>query len=214
MTPNEALIQIFFLVMCISMAITSGMRSELNAEQFRLLCKLVMYILCFGAINLVFCRGAFNIFGIRPRTDIGLLGILFAPFLHGSWTHLLGNMTSFFILGWFVMLGGTDEFYIVTAFTTLVGGFGVWLFGRPKPHFGASGVIFGYLGFLLLRAYFEHDVLAIILSTVVGFFYGQLLWLVFPIVERMSWEGHLFGFLSGVLAARYLDVLKGMFPVS
>ena len=214
MNPTALLIEIFLFVMCISMAITSGFRSDLKAEQLRLLCELAMYMLCIGTVDFVFCRGALGRLGIRPRTNIGLLGILFAPFLHGSWSHLLGNLTTFFILGWFVMLGGTQEFYTVTIFTALIGGFGVWLFGRPGPHSGASGLIFGYLGFLLVNGYFESDSLAIVLSTLVGFCYGQLLWLVFPIRERMSWEGHLFGFLSGVLVASFLDVLKGMFPMS
>lgn len=214
MNQTEALIQVFLFVMCISMAITSGFRSELKTEQLRLLCEFAMYMLCIGTVDLVFCRSALSRLGIRPRTNIGLLGILFAPFLHGSWSHLLGNLTSFFILGWFVMLGGTNEFYIVTVFTALIGGFGVWLFGRPGSHSGASGVIFGYLGFLLVNSYFESDSLAIVLSTLVGFCYGRRLWLVFPIRERMSWESHLFSFLSGVLAASFLDVLKGMFPMS
>ena len=214
MNPNELLIEIFLFVMCISMAIASGFRSELKTEQLRLLCEWAMYMLCIGAVDFLFCRGALARLGIRPRTNIGLLGILFAPFLHGSWRHLLGNLTTFFILGWFVMLGGTNEFYIVTIFIVLIGGFGVWLFGRPVIHSGSSGVIFGYLGFLLVNSYFESDSLAILLSAVVGFCYGQLLWLVFPIVKGMSWEGHLFGFLSGVLAASFLDVLKGMFPIS
>lgn len=210
----EELIEIFLLVMCLSMAITSGLRSELKSEQFRLLCELVMYIFCLGTVNLVFCGGAFNRLGIRPRTSMGLLGILFAPFLHGDWRHLLRNLTLFFILGWFILLGGISNFYIVTAFTVVVGGFGVWLFGRPGPHYGASGVIFGYLGFLLLSGYFQRDSLSIVLSTLVGLCYGRLLWLVFPIREGMSWEAHLFGFLGGVLAAGYLDVLKVMFSVS
>ena len=214
MNPNELLIEIFLFVMCISMAITSGFSSQLKTEQLRLLCELSMYMLCIGTVDFVFCRGALGRLGIRPRTNIGLLGILFAPFLHGDWSHLLGNLTTFFILGWFVMLGGTKEFYIVTIFIVLIGGFGVWLFGRPAIHSGASGVIFGYLGFLLVNSYFKSDSLAIVLSAVVGFCYGQLLWLVFPIRERMSWEGHLFGFLSGVLAASCLDVLKGIFPMS
>lgn len=208
------LIEIFLFVLCISMAIASGFSSELKTEQLRLLCEWAMYMLCIGAVDFLFCRGALGRLGIRPRTNIGLLGILFAPFLHRDWSHLLGNLTTFFILGWFVMLGGIQEFYIVTVFVILVGGLGVWLFGSPGSHRGASGVIFGYLGFLLVNGYFESDSLAIVLSAVVGFCYGQLLWLVFPIIEGMSWEGHLFSFLSGVLAASFLDVLKGMFPMS
>ncbi|MBD0346403.1 MAG: rhomboid family intramembrane serine protease [Coleofasciculus sp. Co-bin14] len=196
------------------MAITSGLRSESKAEEFRLLCELVMYILCLGTVNLVFCGGAFNRLGIRPRTSMGLLGILFTPFLHLDWSHLLGNLMLFFILGWFIMLGGMSHFYIVTAFTVIVGGLGVWIFGRPASHCGASGVIFGYIGFLLLSGYFLRDSLSIVLSTLVGLCYGRLLWGVFPRDEGTSWEGHLFGFLGGVLAAGYLDVLKAMFPLS
>jgi membrane associated rhomboid family serine protease len=148
--------------------------------------------------------GALNQFGILPRTEIGLRGILFAPFLHGSFEHLLSNTIPFVVLGWLVMLQRTSDFFIVTAIAMLVGGLGTWLFGAPALHIGASGVIFGYLGFLLMRGYFERSLISTIFSVIVGVLYGGLVWGVLPSQPGISWEGHLFGFLGGVLTARLL----------
>lgn len=143
--------------------------------------------------------------GIRPRTISGLRGILFAPFLHGSITHLLANTVPFLTLGWFVMLRRTSDFWIVSAIAMLVGGLGTWLVGAPYTvHIGASGVIFGYLGFLLSRGYFERSFISIALSVVIVVLYGGLLWGVLPGRIGVSWEGHLFGFVGGAIAARLL----------
>lgn len=149
--------------------------------------------------------GALNAYGIVPHHLIGLRGILFAPFLHGSLAHLIANTIPFLTLGWFVMLQETSDFFAVSAIAMLVSGLGVWLFGSPySVHIGASGVIFGYLGFLLLRGYFERNVPSILLSLIVGFLYGGTLWGILPTVPGISWQGHLFGFLGGVVAARLL----------
>ena len=149
-------------------------------------------------------RQALNIYGIIPRNLIGLRGILFAPFLHGSLGHLIANSIPFLILGWLVMLQETSDFFVVTAITMLVSGLGVWLFGASGIHVGASGVIFGYLGFLLLRGYFERNFASIFLSLIVGVLYGGMIWGVLPTQLGISWEGHLFGFIGGVIAARLL----------
>jgi membrane associated rhomboid family serine protease len=143
--------------------------------------------------------------GIRPRTISGLRGILFAPFLHGNLTHLLANTVPFLTLGWFVMLRRTGDFWIVSAIAMLVGGLGTWLVGAPYTvHIGASGVIFGYLGFLLSRGYFERSFVSIALSVLIVVLYGGLLWGVLPGRIGISWEGHLFGFVGGAIAARLL----------
>jgi membrane associated rhomboid family serine protease len=142
-----------------------------------------------------------DIYGIIPRNPIGLRGILFAPFLHGNFAHLIGNSIPFLILGWLVMLRETKDFLWVTIVAGAVSGLGTWLFGSPGVHIGASGVIFGYLGYLLLRGYFERKMLSVAISLGVGFFYGSLLWGVLPLQYGISWEGHLFGFLGGALAA-------------
>lgn len=149
--------------------------------------------------------GALNSYGIRPHQLIGLRGILFAPFLHGGFGHLIANTIPFLVLGWFVMLQETRDFFVVTGITMLVSGLGTWLVGSSNSvHIGASGIIFGYLGFLLLRGYFERNFPSILLSLVVGFLYGGAIWGVLPTRPGISWEGHLFGFIGGVIAARLL----------
>ncbi len=155
-------------------------------------------------VNLLVFRQTLNLYGIIPRQVIGLRGILFAPFLHGGLGHLIANTIPFVILGWFVMLQETSDFFAVTAITMVVSGFGVWLFGASGVHVGASALIFGYLGFLLLRGYFERNFPSILLSLVVGFLYGGAIWGVLPTQPGISWEGHLFGFIGGVIAARIL----------
>lgn len=156
--------------------------------------------------NWVFLGGALNQFGIIPRTLIGLRGILFAPFLHGSLGHLLANTVPFAVLGWFVLLRGIDEFLEVTLITMAVGGLGTWLIAAPRTvHIGASGVIFGYLGFLLARGYFERSFSAILLSLLAAFFYGGMIWGVLPGQAFISWQGHLFGFIGGAIAAKWMS---------
>ncbi|NEO02697.1 MAG: rhomboid family intramembrane serine protease, partial [Moorea sp. SIO3I7] len=135
----------------------------------------------------------------------GLRGILFAPFLHGGFSHLISNTIPFLVLGWFVMLQETSDFFVVTSITMVVGGLGVWLLGAPNSvHIGASVLIFGYLGFLLFRGFFERNLPSIFLSILVGFLYGGLVWGVLPSQPHVSWQGHLFGFIGGILAARLL----------
>ncbi|MBW4540745.1 MAG: rhomboid family intramembrane serine protease [Myxacorys chilensis ATA2-1-KO14] len=149
--------------------------------------------------------GTANVYGIIPRTSLGVRGIFFSPFLHGSYQHLISNTIPFLMLGWFVMLRSVKEFFAVSAIVLLASGIGVWLFGSPGIHIGASGVIFGYFGFLLSRAYFERSALSIALSLTVGLFYGSLIWGVLPNQMHISWEGHLFGFIGGILAAKWLS---------
>jgi membrane associated rhomboid family serine protease len=149
-------------------------------------------------------QGGLDSFGIVPRNPIGLRGILFAPFLHGGLGHLISNTIPFIVLGWLVMLRETSDFFVVSILSALVSGLGTWLFGASGIHIGASGVIFGYLGYLLARGYFERSMTAIAMSLFVGTLYGSLIWGVLPIQQGVSWEGHLFGFLGGILAAKLL----------
>ncbi len=141
-------------------------------------------------------------FGILPRNPSGLSGILFAPFLHGGFGHLEANTLPFLILGWLIMSESISHFAIVSIICIVVGGLGTWLFGASGVHIGASGVIFGYLGFLLARWYFDRRITSAIIALVVGSTYGAVLWGVLPSMPGVSWEGHLFGFLGGIIAAR------------
>lgn len=149
--------------------------------------------------------GRLNYLGIYPRSTIGLRGILLAPFLHLNFQHLISNTIPFVVMGWFVMLRGIPEFFKVSVIVALASGIGTWLFGSAGLHIGASGVVFGYFGFLLSRAYFERSSLSIALSLAVGLLYGGLIWGVLPGRFGISWEGHLFGFLGGIYAARELS---------
>lgn len=154
-------------------------------------------------------RGWLNRFGIRPRTQAGLLGILVAPFLHGTWSHLVANTPPLIVLGWLVMVQDVRDFWIVTGVVVVVSGLGVWLLGASNSiHIGASGVIFGYLGFLLLRSYFDRNAISATISVLVALLYGNLIWGFLPGRRGVSWLGHLFGFLGGVLASRYLPELR------
>ena len=149
--------------------------------------------------------GNLNQFGIEPRTKLGLRGIVFAPFLHVNFAHLIANSVPFLTLGWFVMLRKISDFLWVTAIAALVGGLGTWLIAPDNSlHVGASGVIFGYLGFLIARGYFERSLLSILLSIAVGVTYGGLIWGILPGQIGISWQGHFFGLLGGVIAARIL----------
>ncbi|HEY9796959.1 MAG TPA: rhomboid family intramembrane serine protease [Leptolyngbyaceae cyanobacterium] len=176
--------------------------------QVTILGGFVAFMWLIELVDILVFRQALNIYGILPRQIIGLRGIVFAPFLHGGLGHLIANSLPFLILGWFVMLQETSDFFVVTGITMLVSGLGVWLFGSPGLHIGASGVIFGYLGFLLLRGYFERNIPSILLSLIVGVLYGSTIWGVLPLQQGISWEGHLFGFIGGVVAARLLTRRK------
>ena len=153
-----------------------------------------------------------DLYGIQPHSVIGLRGILLAPFLHGGFGHLIANTIPFLILGWLTMIQETSDFYIVSFLGTIIGGLGVWLFGAPDSiHIGASILIYSYLGFLLLRGYFQKNIPSIALSVVVAVVYGGLVWGVFPAQTGVSWQGHLFGFIGGAIAAKLIANEKKYF---
>lgn len=157
-------------------------------------------------VNMLLFSGRLQLLGIMPRSLVGLRGIVFAPLLHGNFGHLIANTLPLLILGWLTLLRGVREFWLTTAIVMLSSGLGTWVFGAPYSiHIGASGIIFGYFGFLTLRGYFERSVGAIALSLVVAVLYGSLIWGVLPSSLGVSWESHLFGFLGGAIAARLLS---------
>jgi membrane associated rhomboid family serine protease len=156
-------------------------------------------------VDQVILNEALDGLGIRPRVIDSLPGIALSPFLHGGFPHLIANTLPFVVLGWFVMLRAVRDFAIVTVVVAVLGGLGVWLFGRGGTvHIGASLLIFGYLGFLILRGYFQRSFGSVLIAVVVGALYGSALVGVLPGQRGVSWEGHLFGFLGGVACARFL----------
>jgi membrane associated rhomboid family serine protease len=140
--------------------------------------------------------------GIQPRDVDGLDGVVFAPLLHGGWAHLVGNTVPLLVLGFLVGLSGVRTWLQVTGIVWVVGGLGVWLLaGENTNHIGASGIVFGWLTYLIVRGVFNRSPAQIGLGIVVLAVYGSVLWGVLPGRPGVSWEGHLFGALSGALAA-------------
>ena len=157
----------------------------------------------------VISGGALLTFGVIPRTITGLRGILFAPFLHGSLNHIVANSIPFVILGWLVMLRDARHFIPVTLYSMLGSGLLAWLLGAPRSvHIGASGVIFGYLGFLMLSGWFARSLGSIALSVVVTLVWGGIVVGVVPGEAGISWQAHLGGFVGGVAAARAFRVRR------
>ncbi len=142
-------------------------------------------------------------YGIRPRYVPGLIGIPLAPLLHAGINHVAMNSIPFITLGGIILLSGSRVFWRVTIFVTLTGGLCVWLFAPAHTnHIGASGLIFGYLGFLLSRGLFERSLVWILVAVIILLFYWSALFGVLPNQPGISWQSHLFGFLAGIGAAR------------
>ncbi len=147
--------------------------------------------------------GSFAGHGIVPRTWYGMEGIPVAPLIHSSLSHLVANTIPFVILGALVLLRGVFEFAFVVLTTALVAGAGTWLFGTPNTeHVGASGVVFGLFGYLLFRMLFDRRLSSVIITLLVAVLYGAAMLRSLIPSESISWSGHFFGFLAGVLAAR------------
>jgi membrane associated rhomboid family serine protease len=176
----------------------------LPAHPVRAATGMVVFLALLWAIEAVdqfVFRGALDYDGIVPRNVDGLVGILWAPLLHQGWAHLIANSLPFLVLGFLALAGGLGQFVAVTALVWLLGGFLTWLTGFGIT-IGASGVIFGWLGFLLFRGVFARSAKLIALAVVLIVVYGGVLWGVLPGTPGVSWQAHLFGALSGVLAAR------------
>ncbi|HEX2085672.1 MAG TPA: rhomboid family intramembrane serine protease [Solirubrobacteraceae bacterium] len=143
--------------------------------------------------------------GIEPREPDGLLGILFAPFLHGGFGHLIGNTFPFLVLGAAIALGGLARLAAVTAVVALVGGLGTWLAGpEDTVHIGASGVVFGYAAYLVVRFLYSRRLLDLAVGLLVVAVFGTTLLVGLVPTPGVSWQGHLFGAIGGVVAARLL----------
>lgn len=136
-------------------------------------------------------------YGLYPRTGAGLIGILTAPLLHDDWAHLFNNGTAIITLGWCLMYFYPRVAGRVVLFTWLLGGIGVWLMGRANYHIGASGVIYGMAAFLFLSGMLRGQRTLMALALLVTFLYGSLIWGIFPIMDNMSWESHLWGGIAG-----------------
>ncbi|MEH3052512.1 MAG: rhomboid family intramembrane serine protease [Patulibacter minatonensis] len=161
---------------------------------------LVMWIS--EAVDRVALDGDLDAYGVRPRAIDGLDGILFMPFLHGSWDHLIGNTVPFLVLGATIALSGLARVVGVTVVIVLVSGLGTWLTAADNSvTIGASGVVFGYAAYLVVRSYYTRRLAHLFVGLVVLFTWGATLATGLVPTPGVSWQAHLFGAVGGVLAA-------------
>jgi membrane associated rhomboid family serine protease len=140
----------------------------------------------------------FNLLGIHPRELFGLVGIPLSPFLHGNFNHLFFNTIPLFLLLNLMLAYGWHPFVVYTVNIGLFGGLLTWLLGRNAIHVGASGVIMGYMGFLLMQAIHHQTTYTLILGILALYYCGSILLSLLPSDAQTSWEGHVFGFAAGL----------------
>ena len=153
------------------------------------------------------CNYRLNRLGILPRKPAHLLGIFISPFLHGSYSHLFLNSIPLFVLAALVLVGGEILFLKISFLIIAVSGFVVWLLGRPGYHVGASALVLGYWGFLLCNAYIQRSFMALFLALLCLYYFGHLIYSLFPQEEGVSWEGHIAGFFTGIFVSLFVTHL-------
>jgi membrane associated rhomboid family serine protease len=142
--------------------------------------------------------------GVVPRTFSGLQGILFAPWLHASFRHILANTGGLFVLGWLCTWPRLANFWVATIGAMLGAGTCAWLLGAPySVHIGASGLVFGYAAYLIARGWYAREVVPVLVAVFVVGAYGLTLFIgALPITPGVSWQSHLGGAIGGLVAAR------------
>ena len=140
-------------------------------------------------------------FGLIPRQLSGLDGVLGMPFLHGSFEHLIANTPPLLLLGTLLAATATRALIAMNVVVVGLGGILVWLLGSSAIHIGASGLVFGWFGFLITRGLVDRSPVTLGAAVLVGLVYGSIIWGVFPGQPGISWEAHLFGAVAGAAAA-------------
>ena len=168
---------------------------------------LMIFVASLWAVEIVDTLTNLNLdqYGILPRNVTGLRGIPLSPFLHGDFGHLLSNTGPLIVLGGLISLRGVKRLLASSVFITLVSGTLVWLMAGVVTgygiHIGASGLVFGYFGYLAARGLYERSLNSILISVAVIVVYGTIIFGILPTDEFVSWEGHLFGLIAGILYA-------------
>ncbi len=169
--------------------------------RFGALAVFVAAIWAIQALNWATGSSLNAVFGLIPRNASGLDGIIAMPVLHGSFAHLMSNTPPLLISGALLMATASRALFAVNSVIIVLGGSLVWIFGSSAIHIGSSGLVFGWLGFLVVRGFVDRSLVTLGVSLLVGFLYGSLLWGVLPGQPGVSWEAHAFGALAGAIAA-------------
>jgi membrane associated rhomboid family serine protease len=159
----------------------------------------ILTILWFFYLLTVLSGGRLLYLGIIPRQIRGLIGIIFAPLLHAHFNHIFFNSIPMIVLSNFILIKGIFYYSIATAFITISSGVLLWLFGTPGLHVGASALITGYWGLLVSNSIKQPDLTTFILGMVCIYYFAGIFLGIFPRQKGVSWEGHLFGLIAGIL---------------
>jgi len=143
----------------------------------------------------------FSNLGLLPRNWPGIIGIITAPLIHANYSHLISNTFPLIISGWVIFFFYNKISQLLFIFIYVVTGITVWLFAREVYHIGASGIVYGFVSFLFFSGIFRKDNKSIALSLIITFLYGGMVWGILPGIKDVSWESHLFGALTGLIAA-------------
>lgn len=187
---------------------TTTVANMMNRDHMRVFFRRTAALAAFVAllwaiqvVNWITGYGLNPAFGLIPRHGSGLDGVVAMPLLHGSFSHLMANTPPLLLMGGLLVATTTRGLLSVNAVVIGLGGGLVWLFGGSAIHIGASGLIFGWFGFLIARGLVDRSPITLGAALVVGVLYGSILWGVLPGQPGVSWEAHLFGAIAGAGAA-------------
>lgn len=175
-----------------------------------LLIKIIALPWIIFALNRTLFQNRLLYLGIIPRRFIGLPGIVLAPLLHADFNHLFFNTIPLIVLSNFILINGFLYFLIVTLAITLISGLLVWLFAKPGVHIGASGLITGYWALLIINIFSQGGATAIILGILSLYYFAGIFFGIFPSKKGVSWEGHLFGLLAGLMTGYFLPTIVNL----
>ncbi|NMF57653.1 rhomboid family intramembrane serine protease [Pseudanabaena yagii] len=183
--------------------------NPLNKEQQKKIFILFLLASVFWivvAINEFLFNRSLISFGIMPQSIVGFRGIFIAPFIHANFYSVAENTVPFIILGWLVINRSIKDFYFVFCSSVISSGFGTWLIGKPNTlHIGAGGVVFGFYGYCLFQIYLERKFAIFYTSIAIAIILCALLFFgILPKQSNISWESFLFGFIGGIIAAKFL----------
>ena len=191
------------------MGANAGSRRDVRAAGFRLVAAMAALMWVSELVDSV-ADHRLDRYGIEPRDGDGLVGIVAAPFLHADFGHLISNTVPFLAMGFVIAFKGAMRVLAVTAVVVLISGAGTWIVAPDDTlHVGASGVVFGYATYLLSRGFFDRDLLELGVGFLVGAIWGTALIGGLLPQEEISWQGHLFGAIGGIVAARLLARRRG-----
>lgn len=189
-------------------------RESLSLDHLRPVLALLVVIWIAQIANFAMSYWPNDWLGLEPRDFGGLIGVPMSPFLHAGFGHAIANTIPLLILGGMAAMASPKRFFEATVIIVILGGLLVWLLARGgnRVHVGASGLVFGYLGYIVALGVVERSARAIFFAGIAGLFYGGLIWGVLPTNRGVSWESHLFGALAGAAAAWILRSDKGATP--